>query len=187
MAREGETERLILRPLELADAEQIQEVFPRWEVVRYLMNRVPWPYPSDGAFRYLNEVALPAIARENQWTWTLRLKEKPDQLIGAVDLRRGDEDNRGFWIGAEWQGQGLMSEACVWVNDYWFETLGFSLLRVAKAAGNSASRRISEKQGMRLVGMKEKDYVCGRLPTEVWEITADDWQKWKASAGRHSR
>ena len=45
-----------------------------------------------------------------------------------------------------------MSEACVWVNDYWFETLGFGVLRVSKAVGNSTSRRISEKQGMRLVG-----------------------------------
>jgi [ribosomal protein S5]-alanine N-acetyltransferase len=184
MARDGETERLILRPLRMADAAQIQELFPRWEVVRYLLNRVPWPYPPDGAHRYVREVALPAIAREDQWTWTLRLKSKPAQLIGAIDLRRGDEDNRGFWIGVDWQGKGLMSEACAWVNDYWFDTLGFRLMRVAKAAQNAASRRISEKQGMRLVGMKEKDYVCGRLPTEIWEITAKEWREWKASGSK---
>src|SRR5579862_7288921 len=180
MAREGETERLVLRPLELADAAQIQEVFPRWEVVRYLLSRVPWPYPADGALNYVRDVALPAIARENQWTWTLRLKQKPEQVIGAIDLRRGDEDNRGFWLGVDWQRQGLMSEACTWVNDYWFDALGFWLMRVAKAADNTASHRISEKQGMRLVGLKEKDYVSGRLPTEIWEITADEWRNWKA-------
>ena len=54
-----------------------------------------------------------------------------------------------------------MSEACAWANDFWFETLGFPVLRVAKAVANIASRRISEKQGMRLVGECEKDYVCG--------------------------
>ena len=43
------TERLILRPLELADAEAIQRLFPHWEVVRYLNALVPWPYPTDGA------------------------------------------------------------------------------------------------------------------------------------------
>ena len=184
MAREGETERLILRPLQLADAAQIQDLFPRWEIVRYLIGRVPWPYPADGALSYLRDVALPAIARENQWTWTLRLKEKPEQLIGAIDLRRGDEDNRGFWMGVEWQGRGLMSEACVWANDYWFDTLGFWQMRVAKAAGNEASRRISEKQGMRLVGVREKDYVCGKLPSEIWEITAEEWRKWKAHSAQ---
>jgi ribosomal-protein-alanine N-acetyltransferase len=184
MAREGETERLLLRPLKLTDAAQIQEIFPRWEVVRFLLSRVPWPYPADGALCYVRDVALPAIARENQWTWSLRLKQKPEQVIGAVDLRRGDEDNRGFWLGVDWQGHGLVSEACAWVNDYWFDSLGFWRMRVAKAADNLASHRISEKQGMRLVGMKEKDYVCGRLPTEIWEITADEWCAWKERPDR---
>ena len=53
------------------------------------------------------------------------------------------------------------------------------VLRVAKAAGNLASRRISEKQGMRLVGTGERDYVSGRLPSEMWEITAEEWREWK--------
>jgi [ribosomal protein S5]-alanine N-acetyltransferase len=187
MARDGETGRLILEPLRVEDAPQIQKQFPHWRVVRYLLNRVPWPYPADGASRYISEVALPAIARENQWTWTLRLRLHPRQIIGAIDLRRGDEDNRGFWLGVDWQGKGLMSEACAWVNDYWFETLGFRVMRVAKAADNAASRRISEKQGMRLVATKEKEYVCGRLPTEVWEITAEEWSAWKTSSANKAR
>jgi hypothetical protein len=99
MARDGETGRLILQPLRIEDAPQIQELFPHWEVVRYLKNRVPWPYPQDGAQRYIRDFALPAIAKENQWTWTLRPKSHPHQIIGAIDLRRGDENNRGFWMG----------------------------------------------------------------------------------------
>jgi [ribosomal protein S5]-alanine N-acetyltransferase len=31
-----ETARLILRPLELADADQAQVLFPQWDIVRYL-------------------------------------------------------------------------------------------------------------------------------------------------------
>lgn len=31
-----ETPRLILRPLELPDAEQTQLLFPHWDIVRYL-------------------------------------------------------------------------------------------------------------------------------------------------------
>ena len=44
-----------------------------------------------------------------------------------------------------------------------------------KAAANVASCRISEKSGMRIVAREERDYVSGRLPTEIWEITADEW------------
>ena len=77
-----------------------------------------------------------------------------------------------------------MSETCAWANDFWFETLGFPVLRVSKAAANHASRWISKKQGMRLLGVKEKDYVCRRLPSEVWEMTAEEWRAWKLRAGR---
>ncbi len=183
MTLEGKTKRLLLRPLEIGDAAQIQELFPHWEMVRYLLNVVPWPYPADGALKFVRDVALPAVARGDQWFWTLRLKGEPEQVIGVLNLRRGDEENRGFWLGLARQGQGLMSEACAWANDFWFETLGFPVLRVSKAIDNVASRRISEKQGMRLVGVKEKDYVCGRLPSEIWEMTAEEWRRWKVRAG----
>jgi len=179
---EGRTERLILRPHELADAEQIQALFPQWEIVRYLMNKVPWPYPPDGALQYIRDVAIPQTQRGEAWHWTIRLATEPQQIIGAISLTKGENDNRGFWLGPPWQGQGLMSEACVWVNDFWFSTLGFEVLRVSKAVGNATSRRVSERQGMRLVGYGEKDYVSGRLRSEIWEITADEWRAWKARA-----
>jgi len=184
MIPSGETERLVLRPLALGDAPQIQELFPHWEIVRYLLKVVPWPYPADGAEQFIRDRALPAMERGDMWAWTLRLKTEPDRIIGALDLRRGEEDNRGFWLGLAWQGQGLMSEACAWANDFWFETLGFQVLRVAKAVANTASRRISEKHGMRLVGMIEKAYVSGRLPSEIWEMTAEEWRAWKALGAR---
>jgi RimJ/RimL family protein N-acetyltransferase len=176
----GETKRLLLYPLALDDAAQIQELFPHWEIVRYMLNRVPWPYPADGAIQFIRDFALPAIARGEQWVWALRLKTAPNRIVGVLDLRRGGEDNRGFWLGLPWQGQGLMTEACAWANDFWFDALGFPVLCVSKAQANTASRRISEKQGMRLVGTMEKDYVSGRLPTEIWEITAGEWRAGKA-------
>jgi RimJ/RimL family protein N-acetyltransferase len=182
MIHTGETKRLLLRPLQLDDAEQIQELFPHWEIVRYLLNRVPWPYPFDGAIQHLRDVALPAMERGEAWHWTIRLKEAPDRMIGFITLLKGDRDNRGFWMGLPWQGKGYMTEACAWANDFWFETLGFAVLRVAKSAVNSPSRRISEKHGMRLVGTGERDYVSGRLPAELWELTAEEWRAWKVGS-----
>jgi len=171
-----ETPRLWLRPLELADAEQAQLLFPQWEVVRFLTNQVVWPFPPDGVYNYYRDVALPAAERGDSWHWTLRLKSDPDRLVGCISLTKGEEINRGFWLGSPWHGQGLMTEACGAVTDYWFETLGFPLLRVPKAAANMASRRISERQGMRIVATEERDYVSGRLLTEVWEITLEEWR-----------
>jgi len=47
-----QTPRLILRPLEVSDADRIQQIFPHWEIVRHLASVIPWPYPADGALTY---------------------------------------------------------------------------------------------------------------------------------------
>ena len=177
MPPELETDRLILRPLQLSDAPRTQQLFPEWEIVRFLNAAVPWPFPPDGAFEYYRDAALPAVEREDEWNWTLRLKSDPEQHIGAINLSRGDLDNRGFWLGLPWQGRGLMTEAVVAVNDFWFNTLGFKVLRVPKAIANITSNRISEKTGMRVVAAFEKNYVCGRLPSQLWELTGEQWRR----------
>jgi [ribosomal protein S5]-alanine N-acetyltransferase len=171
-----ETPRLLLRPLELADAPQIQLVFPQWEIVRHLAAVVPWPYPPDGALTFLRDNALPSVACGQAWIWTLRLKSDPNRIIGCIDLRnKGSDDNRGFWLDPAFHRRGLMTEAADAVTAFWFDVLRFPVLRTSKAVANSASRRISEKQGMRNVGTTEKDYVSGRQLSEIWEITAPEW------------
>jgi ribosomal-protein-alanine N-acetyltransferase len=177
MTPELQTERLLLRPLQLSDAAQSQRIFPQWEIVRFLNAHVPWPYPADGALTFYRDVALPAIERGDEWHWTLRLKQSSAQHIGAIGLHQGQPDNRGFWLGLPWHGQGLMTEAVIAVNDYWFDVLGFKTLCAPKAVGNLASRRISEKTGMRMIATEERDFVSGRLPCEIWELTADEWHK----------
>jgi RimJ/RimL family protein N-acetyltransferase len=176
-----ETRRLLLRPLELAHADQVQILFAHWEIVKHLNAKVPWPYPADGARTFYEQVALPEMAEGKHWTWALFLKKAPEQLIGCISLMRGEYENRGFWLGLPWQGQGLMTEASDAATDFWFDTLKFPVLRVPKAVANTASRRISEKQGMRVVATVERDYVSGRLPAEIWEITAEEWKRRRRS------
>jgi RimJ/RimL family protein N-acetyltransferase len=169
------TERLILRPLQLADAEAVQQQFAHWDVVRYLNNFVPWPYPADGALTYLRDIALPAIAAGHEWHWSIRLKTAPEQLIGSIGLMDEPENNRGFWLAPAWQGQGLMTEASAAATEFWFNTLGRAVMRVPKAAPNIGSRKLSERAGMRLIRCDEDDFVGGRFPREIWEITREEW------------
>ena len=173
-----ETARLILRPLALADAPQIQAVFPQWEIVKYLANVVPWPYPADGAETFIRR-ALEATEHGEAWHWAIRLKSDPEQIIGCVSLMSVGPGNRGFWIAPPFQRQGYASEACDAVTEYWFQVLKMEKLRVPKALENVPSRRISEKQGMRVVAEEDHDYVSGRLRTEVWELTREEWQSRK--------
>lgn len=175
------TERLLLKPLEKTDAEQIQKRYPRWEIVRYMVASVPWPYPENGAEYYVNNVALPDIEKGIAWFWTIRRHDDPDQLIGLICLYDEEDNNRGFWLAPEWQGQGLMREASIAATDYWFNTLCRPLLRAPKAAINDRSQRISVSSGMRLVKTEKKAYVCGELDSELWEITREEWNALKRS------
>jgi RimJ/RimL family protein N-acetyltransferase len=186
MTPELETERLFLKPLALADAEQIQKLFPHWEIVRYLNAEIPWPYPADGA-RTFTERVLPEMERGESYFWTLWPKTAPQQLIGVISLFLKKEENRGFWMNPEWQSKGLMTEACDAVTTYWFDVLKQPVLRAPKAIVNEASRRISVKQGMRIVSREERDYVIGRLPSEIWEITAEEWRARQRIGDRRKR
>jgi len=170
------TPRLLLPPLELADAPQIQLLFPHWEIVRYLAAQVPWPYPADGAYRHIRDMALPAVERGEAWHWTIRLKigsrsnhrqhrppqkrKRQSRLLARPPLATPRSNDRS-----------LPSR-----HRFWFDTLNFSVLRAPKAVANVASRRISEKQGMRLIATEDRDYVSGRFPSEILEITAQEWR-----------
>jgi [ribosomal protein S5]-alanine N-acetyltransferase len=176
---EGRTERLLLRQLALEDAPQIQRLFPQWSIVKYLAAKVPWPYPPDGAEQFIRTVALPQMERGEAWHWSLRLLSDPETIIGAIGLFIAEDENRGFWLSPEHRGRGYMTETCAWANDFWFDTLGRPLLRVPKAIANAASRKLSERMGMRVLRLELRDYVSGRLPSEVWEITAEEWHAWK--------
>jgi RimJ/RimL family protein N-acetyltransferase len=169
------TPRLILTPLQLGDAPAIQQLFPHWEVVRYLDSRVPWPYPQDGALAYVRDVALPAMAEGREWHWMIRRRAQPEQSIGSISLYDQPGNHRGFWLTPQWQGHGYMREACKAINYHWFETLRRPLMQVPKAIANHASRAVSQHEGMRMIETRDGKFVSGPMQVEVWEITRSEW------------
>jgi hypothetical protein len=67
------TARLILRQLELADADAVRELIPRRKIVRFLASYVPWPFPPEGALTFIRDQALPAMRRGKVWHWSIRV------------------------------------------------------------------------------------------------------------------
>jgi ribosomal-protein-alanine N-acetyltransferase len=172
-----ETRHLILRPLAPTDGPTLQRRFPHWEIVRHLNPRIPWPYPSDGAARFI-EQAQGEMARGEKHHWAIRLKGGPDELIGCIDLWPDDgksRDMRGFWLDPEFQGRGLMTEAADRVTDHAFDSLDWPYLWVSNAEANHASARVKEKQGARLVGFEPARFVAGDGRRMVWLIERDAW------------
>ena len=171
-----ETERLLLTAVTLADVDAYQRYFVDYEVIRFLSNRVPWPYPEEGVMTFIRDVVVPNQGKD-QWLWALRLKTNPDELIGVVHLfREGCPEHRGFWLGRKFWGRGFMTEAVAPVTEYAFEQLGFETLVFSNARGNDRSRRIKEKTGAQFVGIQPVQFVDPDfVEAEVWSLSKTDW------------
>ena len=90
------TDRIYLRGVTLDDAEAYERHFVNYEVIRYLSNRVPWPYPAGGVRTFFKDFVLPRQGRD-RWMWGIFLSSAPDELIGALELwRAGVPEHRGF-------------------------------------------------------------------------------------------
>ena len=172
-----ETSRLVLRPVRSQDAPVIQHRFPRWEIVRWLDARVPWPYPVDGATVHVT-ACHQRMERGETSHWAIIPKSGPADLIGTIDLWPDDgvsRSQRGFWLAPEFQGKGLMIEAAERVTEHAFCDLGWPHLWFTTAQDNHPSRRIKEKQGARLVDLMIGEHVAGRGPQMVWLLLREDW------------
>jgi ribosomal-protein-alanine N-acetyltransferase len=172
-----ETERLILRPPRESDVPATQRRFPQWEVVRWLHNEVPWPYPDDGAAQHWRRMRGEMERREKSH-WAITLKGGDDELIGLIVLWADDgetRDQRGFWLDPAFWSQRLMTEAANRVTDYALVELGWPHLWLNNAEANVASHRVKEKQGATLVDRSPRDYVSGPGTKVTWLLTREAW------------
>lgn len=109
-----------------------------------------------------------------------------EQLVGGVTLsnvrrRAAQFANLGYWMGRDFAGQGLMTEAVGLILPYVFETLSLHRLHAACLPHNQASRRVLEKNGFAEEGYsanylqidgKWADHVLFGLTRERWELRA---------------
>jgi ribosomal-protein-alanine N-acetyltransferase len=87
------------------------------------------------------------------YAFLLFLDEGADEtLVGGLTLsnvrrRAAQHVNLGYWMGRDYAGQGLMTEAVGLIVPFVFETLGLHRIHAAFLPGNMASRRVLEKNG----------------------------------------
>lgn len=179
-----ETPRLRLRPLCVGDGRRIQALFPHPEIVEYMAAAIPWPYPADGAARFL-EITLPKMESGRQYDWAITLKEAGDGLlVGIISLYPHGDDSRGFWIGQDYQRRGLMTEAVAAVNDFAFDVLGMPHLTLNNAEPNLGSHRLKEAWGAEIIETNDAvAYVGGRFRQVRWRLTREAWKAAQSAGG----
>ena len=149
------TRRLVLRPLELRDADAIFALFANWNVVRYL-SMPPWPYVRDDARSYV-EAVVKGTGNDPERAFAIRLEDKLIGTVGirmrpASDLQRGAGPNIGYWIGEPFWGHGYMTEAARGLIAMIFETHDNDMIYSGAFTENTASLRVQEKIGFLVDG-----------------------------------
>lgn len=98
--------------------------------------------------------------------------------ISNVRRRAAQFATLGYWMGEQFAGRGLMTEAVGVLLPYFFDTLALHRLQAAFLPHNQASRRVLEKNGFREEGYAEHylqidgkwaDHVLFALTRERWE------------------
>jgi ribosomal-protein-alanine N-acetyltransferase len=155
---------VVLRSPQMSD-------FPEWAAVRELSRDflTPWEpvWPSDDLTRAAFRRRLRRYAedmRTDQAYPFFVFRKSDDALVGGLTLanvRRGvaQAGSIGYWAGAQFVRQGLMSGGVRALIPFAFGSLRLHRLEAACIPTNTASIRLLEKTGFKREGIA-REYLC---------------------------
>lgn len=147
------TERLLLRPFDLGDAQTVQQLAGDRAIADTTL-MIPHPYPDGVAEEWIATHA-PRYADGTLATFAITLRGN-GSLVGAIGLMVAPADARaelGYWVAVPHWGRGIATEAGRAVVHFGFETLRLHRIQARHLTRNPASGRVLAKLGMRLEGV----------------------------------
>lgn len=171
------TERLLLRPLSMADAEGLHAVYSNPEAMRY------WSSPPSRSLRETGRWVredLELAATGSAAFWSIRTRAD-DAAVGKFTLIHYDAANRrveiGFILLRELHRRGLMTEAASAVLDHSFGELGLHRLEADTDPDNTASIALLRKLGFREEGRARERWkgVGEWRDSLLFGLLAKDW------------
>ena len=175
-----ETERLILRPFTMADADAM---FRNWasddEVTKY----ITWPtHESVEITKMVLSDWTSHYAESDFYNWAIVPKEigEPIGNISVVRINpKTDCATMGYCMSRAHWHRGIMPEALNAVVDFLFGEVGFNRIEAEHAAENGASGRVMEKAGLRYEGTHRQAGKCNAgIVDLVWRaILKEDWRE----------
>lgn len=175
-----ETKRLLFRPWEEADAENLYQYAKDPEVGP----AAGWP--AHTSVENSREIIRGVLSEPE--TYAVVLKETGEP-VGSIGLIFGENSNLfltekegevGYWIGKPYWGQGLIPEAVREMLRYGFEECRLEVIWCGYFDGNDKSRRVQEKCGFHYHHTRE-NVRCPQINETRREhftcIHRSEWQK----------
>ena len=159
-------ERCTVRPWRKTDADALVRHANNINVARNLRDRFPHPYSKADARFFLKHAAT----GEDPTNLCI---EVDGAAAGAVGYVPGHDVERysaeiGYWLGEDFWGRGIATEALTLVTTHAFTELNFLRLFALPFADNPASVRVLEKAGYEREGLLHSSSVKFGEPKDQW-------------------
>ena len=180
------SQRLLLRKMTMADAQDIFDYSSDPEVSRHVLWEAHRSIHDSRAYlRYI----LRQYRNAEPSSWGIVLKQT-NRLIGTIGYMWWNQENHSAEVGyslarAQWN-RGLMTEALFAVLRFGFDEMRLNRIEAQHEVDNPASGRVMEKCGMRQEGiLRGRLYNKGRyVDVALYAILAEEWRVIARTEGR---
>lgn len=150
-----ETERLILRPFCVKDAD---DMYKNWandaEVTKYLTWTV---HENVEETRELLKEWESNYNKKDYYQWAITFKENTKKPIGSIGVVKMNEELKivqiGYCIGQSWWNKGVTTESFDSVINYLFTEVGVNRIEAIHDVNNPNSGKVMVKCGMKHEGI----------------------------------
>jgi len=153
------TERLILRPFEISDAQRTSELCNNYNIYKNTLS-LPFPYPIESALTWI-ATHEENFANDKSYEFAITNKAT-GELYGAIGLSNHQQHKNGeigYWIGEEYWGNGYATEAAKAIIDFAFTEKRYHKVWGRFFTTNPTSGKVMEKAGMRKEGLQTKHII----------------------------
>ena len=173
-----ESERLLLRKLELTDAPEIQSIRSDERVMKYMDSERQ--STEEHSERFISMKLK--MYQENTGIFWAIIEKSTNAFIGDFSFFKMDHKNSRTEIGytskSEFWGNGYMQEAMTSIFNFGFDKLNLHSLEANINSGNDKSRAILTKMGFQKEAyFRENYYYDGKyLDSEIYSLFASDFK-----------
>jgi ribosomal-protein-serine acetyltransferase len=172
-------EELSIKLVELNDAEKLYALIDKSRI--YLREWLPW---LDGTTsvedtKEFIQSCLKNYAENQGITASILFN---GEIVGVVSYNHMDWANKiayiGYWLGEEYQGNGIMVRVVRVLTDYAFHHMGLNKVEIRAAEENEKSRAIPEKLGFVNEGcVRQAEWLYDHYVDHVvYGMLAEDWK-----------
>ena len=138
-------ERCTLRQWRLDDAESLARHANNRKIWLAVRDLFPHPYTIQHAHEYLQR----AISEQPEMKFCIEIEHA---AVGGIGVHPGQDVYRhtatiGYWLGEQFWGRGVMTEALTAVTDLCFDNFPLHRISAEVFANNPAYARVLEKAG----------------------------------------